>query len=97
MTIWSTPEGFAIVRVIGPFDRESLPRGLLAEHRLKPDRWGHVRLSQGSVAMVWDDGTGRVDYLTAPGELIVPPQVSHHLEFADDFRLEIAFLERAAA
>ena len=95
MSDWETPSGYAIVRVIGPFDRESLPRGLLAEHRLKPDRWGHVRLLAGTVEMVWDDGSARRDRLVAPAALLVPPQVPHHLEFADDFQLEIAFLEAA--
>ena len=88
------PAGYALVRTIGPFDGQTLPKGLLGEHRLKPDRWGLLRLTAGVVTFVWDDGSGRVDHLSAPAELMVPPQVPHHLELAGDFQLEIALLER---
>jgi tellurite resistance-related uncharacterized protein len=89
------PAGFTLVRRIGPFGTVSLPAGLLAQHRLKPGRWGLVSLLQGDVRLVWDDGSGRIDELCAPARAMIPPEVPHHLEFEKDFRLEIAFLDRA--
>lgn len=86
------PAGFVLVRQIGPFDPSTLPRGLLAEHRLKPGRWGRLRVTKGAVRLLWDDGTGRAEHLVAPAEALIPPEVPHHLEFTGDFRLEIAFL-----
>lgn len=93
MTSGPTLPDLVELRVIGPFDRHTLPQGLLREHRLKPDRWGHVRLIEGAVRFVWDDGTSKVEHLSAPATIFVPPEVPHHLEFDDDFLIEIAFLQ----
>jgi tellurite resistance-related uncharacterized protein len=78
-------------RRIGPFDAGSLPAGLRAEHRLKPEAWGRVTLLAGSLRFVWDDGSGRVDEVSAPAEIAVPPQVPHHVEGEGPFELTIAF------
>jgi cupin 2 domain-containing protein len=86
------PEGFALVRTIGPFSAETLPKGLLAEHRLKPDRWGHLTLRKGAVRLVLGDGSGTTTALQAPAGAMIPPEVPHHLEFDGDFLLEITFL-----
>jgi cupin 2 domain-containing protein len=94
VTARPVPADLVELRVIGPFDRNTLPQGLLREHRLKPDRWGHLRLQRGAVRFVWDDDTGIIETLAAPATLLVPPEVPHHLEFDDDFLLEIAFLQR---
>ncbi|MXO71594.1 DUF1971 domain-containing protein [Alteraurantiacibacter buctensis] len=89
------PAGFALVRRIGPFTADTLPRGLLGEHRLKPDRWGHLTLEAGAVRLVWDDGSSRSEDLAAPAQALIPPEVPHHLEFTDDFVLRIDFLQQA--
>lgn len=85
------PEGFVQLRKIGPFDQTTLPQGLLAEHRLKPQRWGRLNLIEGSVTLAWDDGSGRANILQGPAEAVIPPEVPHHLEFEEDFLLEITF------
>ena len=84
-------------RTIGPFDAETLPAGLRAEHRLKAGTWGVVRLLEGSLSFAWDDGTGRTDRVTAPAEVIVPPQVPHHVQGAGPFTLTIAFFRESEA
>lgn len=78
-------------RTIGPFDAETLPQGLRAEHRLKAGTWGLLRLTAGSLGFVWDDGSGRRQDLVAPAELAIPPQVPHHVEGDGPFELTIAF------
>lgn len=78
-------------RTIGPFDAASLPAGLRAEHRLKPGAGGRVTLLAGSLRFVWDDGSGRIDEVSAPAEITVPPQVPHHVEGDGPFELTIAF------
>ena len=89
------PAGFALVRRIGPFDADTMPRGLLAEHRLKPDRWGHLVVQSGRVRLVWEDASRPSQDLVAPAEALIPPQAPHHLELLGDVELAIAFLERA--
>jgi tellurite resistance-related uncharacterized protein len=78
-------------RTIGPFDAETLPAGLRGEHRLKPGAWGLLRLSEGSLDFVWDDGSDRRERLAAPAEVVIPPQVPHHLEDDGQYRLTVAF------
>ena len=95
MSVHAIPDGFALVRAIGPFTAETLPKGLLAEHRLKADRWGQLTLHEGSVRLVMDDGSGTVTALAAPATAMILPEVPHHVEFDGDFLLEIAFLTRA--
>lgn len=78
-------------RVVGPFDEGSLPEGLTREHRLKPDVWGLLTLSQGSVTFVWDDDLGGETELQAPSTFVVPPEVPHHLRLAGPFELTVGF------
>lgn len=84
------PEGADAYRMIGPFDAASLPAGLRRTHDLKQGTWGRVRLEQGSLSFVWEDGAGGREDLTAPAEIVVPPQVPHHVE-GGDFHLTITF------
>jgi tellurite resistance-related uncharacterized protein len=85
------PFGSHAYRTIGPFDAESLPAGLRAEHRLKEGTFGVLELTQGSLRFVWDDGRGGTEALSAPARLVVPPQVPHHVESDGPFALTIAF------
>lgn len=85
------PPDCAPYRTIGPFDAASLPRGLRSEHSLKAGTWGVLSLAEGTIAFVWDDGTGGREELSAPADLVVPPQVLHHVEISGPFALTIAF------
>jgi tellurite resistance-related uncharacterized protein len=86
------PPGAEPYRTIGPFDAASLPAGLRAEHRLKPGVWGLIRLAEGRLRFVWDDEQGGIEDLAAPAELVVPPEVLHHVEGDAPFELTITFL-----
>jgi cupin 2 domain-containing protein len=82
-------------RTIGPFDAETLPQGLRAEHSLKPGTWGLIELTEGSLRFVWDDAEGGTEDVVAPARLIVPPQVLHHVEGSGSFALTITFYRSA--
>ena len=88
------PEQAEAYRTIGPFDAASLPAGLRRTHDLKPGAWGKVTLEEGSLGFVWEDEQGGREDLRAPAEIVVPPQVPHHVE-GDDFRLSITFFREA--
>jgi tellurite resistance-related uncharacterized protein len=83
--------GSVAYRTIGPFDAQTLPAGLRAEHRLKDGTWGVLTLSEGSLRFVWDDEQGGADDLVAPVRFVVPPQAPHHVESDGPFTLSIAF------
>lgn len=85
------PPGAGAYSEIGPFDAASLPKGLLAEHRLKPGTWALVNVLEGAIRFAWDDETGGQDHLVAPAQIIVPPQVLHHVEGDGPFLLTITF------
>ena len=79
-------------RSIGPFDSETLPKGLLREHQLKPGSWARLSVHSGSVNFHWDDVSGgKKEHLEAEGSVLVPPQVPHHLEIDGPFLLTIDF------
>ena len=84
------PDGVEAYRTIGPFDAASLPAGLRRTHDLKQGTWGKVVLERGSIGFVWEDETGGRQDADAPAEIVVPPQVPHHVE-GGDFELTITF------
>jgi tellurite resistance-related uncharacterized protein len=84
------PESVEPYRTIGPFDAATLPAGLRRTHDLKTGTWATVTIERGSLGFVWEDEAGGCDDLVAPAEVVVPPQVPHHVE-GDDFGLTITF------
>lgn len=85
------PADAVAYRTIGPFDAQTLPAGLRAEHRLKDGTWGLMTLTEGSLRFVWDDERGGAEELIAPASLAIPPQVLHHVEGESPFMLTITF------
>lgn len=78
-------------RTIGPFDADSLPGGLLAEHRLKPGAWALLKVVAGEIGLVWDDEGSDSQVLMAGKSVLIPPQRPHHLEPRGAFVLVIEF------
>ena len=96
---FSLPPGATTYRTIGPFDGDSLPKGLLREHRLKELTWGRLRVLSDEIRFVWDDGGGTPDSFIARANTIVviPPTVPHHLELlGPNVLVEIDFMEVSA-
>lgn len=85
------PQGVKAYRSLGPFGPDDLPTGLQRTHRLAENVWALLRLQAGCAVFVWEDGSGEREELTAPAELVVPPQVPHHLEVEGDFRIALTF------
>ena len=55
------PEEAQIYRSIGPFDAQTVPKGLLGKHDLKPGAWARLCVTGGSVSFVWDDPQGGIE------------------------------------
>ena len=85
------PAGAACYKRIGPFDEDSLPAGLLREHRLKDDVWGVLTIVDGAIGLAWDDAEGGEIELAARSKLVIPPAVPHHLTVRGPFSLTIEF------
>lgn len=82
-------------RAIGPFDNGSLPRGLLAEHRLKSGSWARLTIVSGSIGFCWDDGQCERLKLSAGDVFLIPPERPHHLDPRGAFVLKIEFQREA--
>ncbi len=89
------PDDAQVYRSIGPFDAQSVPRGLLGKHDLKPGAWARLCVTAGSVIFVWDDSAGGSDLLTAGVEMIVPPCIPHHLDLCGPLEFTIHFCAAA--
>ncbi len=92
---FAAPPAAQPYRRIGPFDADSLPAGLLREHRLKPGTWARLTVLSGRIGFAWDDGpqSGDLTVLAAGDTIDVPPAVPHHLERQNaDFSIAIEFL-----
>ena len=86
------PDGVEPYRRIGPLGPADLPSGLLRSHSLAAGVWGLLALEEGHIAFVWEDGSGDRFDLVPSEEVVIPPQVLHHLETTGEFRLSITFL-----
>lgn len=76
-------------RILGPFDKASLPAGVLRQHRLGDGRWGLLRVHSGSIRFIWDDRQGNEVRVTAGQTVLIPPLVTHHLEPDEEMTLSI--------
>ena len=88
------PDDVRCYKRIGPFRGDEIPQGLLREHRLKEGVWGRMKLLDGSLRFIWDDGSGEVAQLDSPDFVIVPPIIPHHLENTEDAQISIEFFSR---
>ncbi len=86
------PAGLAVYRSVGPFDENTLPKGLLSTHRLKRDSWGRIIVHGGSVRMVWESGPKKSELLIAGSATLIPPDRPHHLDLMGPVSLAIDFL-----
>jgi tellurite resistance-related uncharacterized protein len=88
---FALPSDAACYRQIGPFNQDSLPAGLLAEHRLKEGVWGVLTVLDGAIGFSWDDADGGKVEIAAPASIVIPPTVPHHIDIRGPFILRIGF------
>jgi tellurite resistance-related uncharacterized protein len=88
------PDRLRPVRTAGPFDPETLPPGLLKDHRVADGIWGCLCVLEGSVWFSMD-GDPPVTVRVGAGERQpIPPGVAHALRPDGPFRLTVEFLAR---
>ena len=87
------PEGLTLTRTTNEFNATSVPAGLLRAHTVADNVWGRIRVIEGSLRFVWEDGRsegGSVD-LAAGDSLAIPPLTHHHVEPGDDVKFVVEF------
>ena len=86
-----------IYRTLGPFTEDTLPKGLLKQHRLRAGSWARLTILSGAIDFVWDDGDRETERLATGMTKLVEPLVPHHIALTGPVELEVAFLERKGA
>lgn len=87
------PSGLRLVRTSPVFDEESVPAGLLGEHRVAAGVWGRLVVRSGALRFVFDgDGDGPPAQTVAAGaSIVIPPERIHHLELLGPVTFVIEF------
>lgn len=77
------PEGVTLERRTTDFDADSTPTGLLRAHRVATGVWGRVQVTAGTLLFVFeptDDAAAESILVSAGENLVIPPDVRHHVE-----------------
>lgn len=69
---------------------ETLPAPIRAAHTTKAGTWGLLRVLEGRVRLVWEDGSGSVE-VTPEHPCPIPPEVPHHVELDGPARMQVEF------
>lgn len=80
------------------FDETTLPAALRREHRTKEGVWGVIRVLEGELRLVLDDGPGAGGdgtILTPNRPGLIRPQQTHHVEPLGPMRMQVDFYDRA--
>jgi tellurite resistance-related uncharacterized protein len=77
------PGGLHLLRVMGPFDEATAPRGLRRDHELPEGRWALLRVLEGSVGFSVSV-TPPIERVVEAGESqVIVPGVPHSLDVAE--------------
>lgn len=77
------------------FDETTLPAALRREHRTKAGVWGVIRVLEGEVRLVLDDGSAAGGTILTPDRPgLVLPEQPHHVEPLGRMRLQVDFHDR---
>ncbi|HQS17126.1 MAG TPA: DUF1971 domain-containing protein [Reyranella sp.] len=78
------------------FDETTLPAALRREHRTKDGVWGVIRVLEGEVRLVLDDGSDAAGTVLTPDRPgLVLPEQPHHVEPLGRMRMQVDFHDHA--
>jgi tellurite resistance-related uncharacterized protein len=85
----SLPDGLATYKRTPSFSESTVPAGLLADHRTKPQVWARIIVEDGKLEYTCDRGT----FVLRPGiDGVVEPERSHHVRPLGPVRFHVEFL-----
>ena len=91
------PDDLREARTAGPFDEETLPAALQADHVVAERTWGLLRVLAGTVGFEMATDPPIVRELATGEEQPIPPGVTHRVRLRGrPARLEVRFLVRGA-
>lgn len=83
------PEGLNRYKQTATFDEQTVPAGLLNQHRTKPNVWAEIVVEQGRLEYTCDRGV----FVLSPGVVgIVEPEREHHVRPLGPVRFYVCFM-----
>ncbi len=92
------PDDFVPYRTVGPFDQDSVPKGLLRDHNTKAGVWGRLDVGSGHVTyVITEPGFESEHELSSNRPAIIVPEQKHHLKLTCDVMFHITFFRARCA
>jgi len=83
------PPGAELVRTTDVFDEDTVPAGLLRDHRVAANTWGRLVVHSGALKFGF---TGEDEFdVTAGDHAVIPPSVVHHVRIVGPVRFAVEF------
>lgn len=77
-------------KVTAVWTEETLPPAIRSAHSTKAGTWGLLKVLEGEVRLVWEDGSG--SELVCPGQPgLIAPERLHHVEPLGAARMQVEF------
>lgn len=73
------PDDTVLVRTTDEFSQETVPSGLLRDHKVADGVWGRLVVRSGSLGFVFQDSADNAVELTAGDSIVIPPGRLHHV------------------
>lgn len=84
------PDGVELARTTPTFTADTVPAGLLRDHKIAPGVWGRLRVLAGTVTFVSDE-TGESRHLSEGEAQVIEPDSLHHVVVGDDASFLVEF------
>jgi tellurite resistance-related uncharacterized protein len=88
-------EGWESYRETKWFDADTVPAGLLSEHRTREGVWGRLEVEAGTLALCFAAPLNERVELEAGQWAAIPPALTHHVELGAGARFRVVFYRRA--
>lgn len=87
--IW--PECAESYRSTAVFDADSVPAGLLADHRTRERVWGRLEVLSGTLTLCFVDPLNERVAIAAGEWAAIPPALPHHVELSGPVEFRVVF------
>lgn len=88
------PADFEPYKTTTIFDQDSVPSGLLADHRTKSGVWGRLEVLEGSLVLRFAEPLDERLELHAGESAAIPPELPHRVELSGPVRFRVQFHRR---
>lgn len=84
------PDDVTLVRATDVFNEDTVPAGLLREHRVADGVWGRLVVDAGCLGFRFED-EDRTRHVSAGGSIVIPPQRLHHVDVDGPVQFRVEF------